>query len=83
MRQPMSDQDFECDSRSRVCLSTSVAGMQSLFENVWAEIEYPCFVQGSASKGQLPESISRDTNAVLFARRVSGSVDVRGEQLSV
>ena len=26
-------------------LSTSLAGMQSLFENVWAEIDYPCLVQ--------------------------------------
>jgi ATP-dependent DNA helicase DinG len=64
-------------------LSTSLAGMQSLFENVWAEIEYPCFVQGSASKGQLLKRFRETPNAVLFATSSFWQgVDVRGDQLS-
>jgi ATP-dependent DNA helicase DinG len=64
-------------------LSTSLAGMQSLFENVWAEIEYPCLVQGSASKGQLLKRFRETPNAVLFATSSFWQgVDVRGEQLS-
>ena len=64
-------------------LSTSLAGMQSLFENVWAEIEYPCLVQGSASKSQLLKRFRETPNAVLFATSSFWQgVDVRGEQLS-
>lgn len=64
-------------------LSTSLAGMQSLFENVWAEIDYPCLVQGSASKGQLLKRFRETPNAVLFATSSFWQgVDVRGEQLS-
>ena len=64
-------------------LSTSYAGMQSLFEQVWAEIEYPCLVQGSASKGQLLKRFRETRNAVLFATSSFWQgVDVRGEQLS-
>ena len=64
-------------------LSTSLAGMQSLFENVWAEIYYPCLVQGSASKGQLLKKFRETPNAVLFATSSFWQgVDVRGEQLS-
>lgn len=64
-------------------LSTSLAGMQSLFENVWAEIDYPCLVQGSASKGQLLKKFRETKNAVLFATSSFWQgVDVRGEQLS-
>jgi len=64
-------------------LSTSYAGMQSLFENVWAEVEYPCLVQGSASKGQLLKRFRETPNAVLFATSSFWQgVDVRGEQLS-
>ena len=64
-------------------LSTSLAGMQSLFENVWAEVEYPCLVQGSASKGQLLSRFRETPNAVLFATSSFWQgVDVRGEQLS-
>jgi len=64
-------------------LSTSLAGMQSLFENVWAEVEYPCLVQGSASKGQLLKRFRETPNAVLFATSSFWQgVDVRGEQLS-
>ena len=64
-------------------LSTSFAGMQSLFENVWSEIEYPCLVQGSASKSQLLKQFRETPNAVLFATASFWQgVDVRGEQLS-
>jgi ATP-dependent DNA helicase DinG len=64
-------------------LSTSYAGMQSLFENVWAEIDYPCLVQGSASKGQLLKRFRETKNAVLFATSSFWQgVDVRGDQLS-
>src|SRR4029078_10622128 len=64
-------------------LSTSLAGMQSLYENVWAEIDYPCLVQGSASKGQLLKRFRETPNAVLFATSSFWQgVDVRGEQLS-
>jgi ATP-dependent DNA helicase DinG len=64
-------------------LSTSFAGMKSLFENVWSEIEYPCLVQGSASKSQLLKQFRETPNAVLFATASFWQgVDVRGEQLS-
>jgi ATP-dependent DNA helicase DinG len=57
--------------------------MQSLFENVWAEIDYPCLVQGSASKSQLLKKFRETKNAVLFATSSFWQgVDVRGEQLS-
>ena len=64
-------------------LSTSLAGMQSLFESVWAEIDYPCLVQGSASKSQLLKRFRETPHAVLFATSSFWQgVDVRGEQLS-
>lgn len=64
-------------------LSTSLAGMQSLYENVWAEIDYPCLLQGSAAKGQLLKRFRETPNAVLFATSSFWQgVDVRGEQLS-
>ena len=64
-------------------LSTSFVGMQSLFENVWAEIKYPCLVQGSAAKGQLLKQFRETPNAVLFATSSFWQgVDVRGQQLS-
>lgn len=64
-------------------LSTSLAGMQALYENVWAEIDFPCLVQGSAAKGQLLKRFRETPNAVLFATSSFWQgVDVRGEQLS-
>ncbi len=64
-------------------LSTSLAGMQALFENVWAEIDYPCLVQGSAAKSQLLKKFRETPNAVLFATSSFWQgVDVRGDQLS-
>jgi len=64
-------------------LSTSLAGMQSLYDLAMPEIEYPCFIQGSASKGRLLERFRQTPNAVLFATSSFWQgVDVRGEQLS-
>lgn len=64
-------------------LSTSIAGMQSLYERVWAEIDFPCLVQGSAAKSQLLKRFRETPNAVLFATSSFWQgVDVRGEQLS-
>ncbi|HZE71323.1 MAG TPA: ATP-dependent DNA helicase [Pyrinomonadaceae bacterium] len=64
-------------------LSTSLAGMQSLYDLVSSELEYPCLIQGSASKGQLLRSFRETPNAVLFATSSFWQgVDVRGEQLS-
>src|SRR6266446_6601529 len=64
-------------------LSTSLSGMNDLFERVAPEIDYPCFVQGSASKGALLSKFRSTPNAVLFATASFWQgVDVRGEQLS-
>jgi ATP-dependent DNA helicase DinG len=64
-------------------LSTSLAGMQALYERVGPEIDYPSLVQGSASKGQLLKTFRETPNAVLFATSSFWQgVDVRGEQLS-
>ena len=64
-------------------LSTSFAGMQSLYDLVTPELDYPCFLQGSASKGRLLERFRQTPNAVLFATSSFWQgVDVRGEQLS-
>jgi ATP-dependent DNA helicase DinG len=64
-------------------LSTSLAGMQSLYDLAMPEIEYPCLLQGTASKGRLLERFRQTPNAVLFATSSFWQgVDVRGEQLS-
>jgi ATP-dependent DNA helicase DinG len=64
-------------------LSTSFAGMRELFERVAAQIDYPCFLQGSSSKGALLKKFRSTPNAVLFATASFWQgVDVRGEQLS-
>jgi ATP-dependent DNA helicase DinG len=64
-------------------LSTSLAGMQSLYDLASPHLHYPCFVQGSASKGQLLWEFRETPNAVLFATSSFWQgVDVRGEQLS-
>ena len=70
------------DGRAFV-LSTSVAGMQSLYELASDHLDFPCFVQGSASKSQLLKTFRETPNAVLFATSSFWQgVDVRGEQLS-
>ncbi len=64
-------------------LSTSIAGMQSLYEQVSSELDYPCLLQGMASKGQVLKTFRETPNAVLFATSSFWQgVDVRGEQLS-
>ncbi len=64
-------------------LSTSFAGMNALYERVSKEVDYPCFVQGSASKAGLLERFRATPHAVLFATSSFWQgVDVRGEQLS-
>jgi ATP-dependent DNA helicase DinG len=64
-------------------LSTSLLGMQALYDLAMPEIEYPCLLQGSASKGRLLERFRQTPNAVLFATSSFWQgVDVRGEQLS-
>src|SRR5205807_1450578 len=64
-------------------LSTSFAGMNELYERVAPQIDYPCFVQGSTSKGALLKKFRSTPNAVLFATASFWQgVDVRGEQLS-
>jgi len=64
-------------------LSTSLAGMQSLYDRVSPHLDYPCLVQGSASKGQLLREFRETPNSVLFATSSFWQgVDVRGEQLS-
>jgi ATP-dependent DNA helicase DinG len=64
-------------------LSTSLSGMQALYDLAMPEIEYPCLLQGSASKGRLLERFRQTPHAVLFATSSFWQgVDVRGEQLS-
>ncbi len=64
-------------------LSTSFAGMNSLYERVAGKVDYPCFVQGSASKAGLLEKFRQTPHAVLFATSSFWQgVDVRGQQLS-
>ncbi len=64
-------------------LSTSFAGMNALYERVAREIDYPCFLQGTAAKAGLLEKFRETKNAVLFATSSFWQgVDVRGEQLS-
>ena len=71
-------------SRGRAfVLSTSLSGMRALYERVEREVEFPCFVQGSASKAGLLERFRATPHAVLFATASFWQgVDVRGEQLS-
>ncbi|MCA1636046.1 MAG: ATP-dependent DNA helicase, partial [Acidobacteria bacterium] len=64
-------------------LSTSLSGMRALYERVAPRVEYPCFVQGSASKAGLLDRFRTTEGAVLFATSSFWQgVDVRGEQLS-
>jgi len=64
-------------------LSTSFAGMNELFERVASQIDYPCLLQGTASKSALLNKFRTTPNAVLFATSSFWQgVDVRGEQLS-
>ena len=64
-------------------LSTSFAGMQSLYDRVVDEVDFTCFLQGTASKAGLLEKFRQTRHSVLFATASFWQgVDVRGEQLS-
>ncbi|HEV2914935.1 MAG TPA: ATP-dependent DNA helicase [Pyrinomonadaceae bacterium] len=64
-------------------LSTSFAGMRALYDLVAREVDYPCFLQGTAAKAGLLERFRETPNAVLFATSSFWQgVDVRGSQLS-
>ena len=41
-------------------LSTSIAGMNDLFERVASQIDYPCFVPGQRVQGRAAEEVSHD-----------------------
>jgi ATP-dependent DNA helicase DinG len=70
------------DGRAFV-LSTSFAGMNALYQRVVNEVDFPCFLQGTASKAGLLEKFRETPNAVLFATSSFWQgVDVRGAQLS-
>ncbi|HKR01310.1 MAG TPA: ATP-dependent DNA helicase, partial [Pyrinomonadaceae bacterium] len=64
-------------------LSTSFAGMKALYERVAPRVDFPCLLQGTASKAGLLEKFRETPNAVLFATSSFWQgVDVRGQQLS-
>jgi ATP-dependent DNA helicase DinG len=64
-------------------LSTSNAGMRALYEAVAPQVDFPCLIQGSASKAGLLEKFRETPHAVLFATASFWQgVDVRGQQLS-
>jgi ATP-dependent DNA helicase DinG len=64
-------------------LSTSLSGMRALYERVAPRVDFPCLVQGDASKSYLLEKFRQTPHAVLFATSSFWQgVDVRGEQLS-
>ena len=64
-------------------LCTSNQSMNALYELVSSRVNYPCFVQGTASKAGLLERFRETPNAVLFATSSFWQgVDVQGEQLS-
>jgi ATP-dependent DNA helicase DinG len=64
-------------------LSTSLSGMRALYERVRQRVDFPCLVQGDASKTFLLDKFRQTPHAVLFATSSFWQgVDVRGEQLS-
>ena len=64
-------------------LSTSLSGMRSLYERVAPQVDFPCFMQGDASKTWLLDRFRTTPNAVLFATSsFRQGVDVRGDALS-
>ncbi|HVG29507.1 MAG TPA: ATP-dependent DNA helicase [Pyrinomonadaceae bacterium] len=71
-------------SRGRAfVLSTSLSGMRALYERVAPRVDFPCFVQGDASKTYLLDKFRQTPHAVLFATSSFWQgVDVRGRQLS-
>ncbi|HEX8423550.1 MAG TPA: ATP-dependent DNA helicase, partial [Pyrinomonadaceae bacterium] len=70
------------DGRAFV-LSTSLTGMRALYERVAPQIDFPCFMQGTAAKSALLDKFRTTPNAVLFATSSFWQgVDVRGDALS-
>jgi ATP-dependent DNA helicase DinG len=64
-------------------LSTSLSGMRSLYERVAPQVDFPCLMQGTASKTGLLDKFRKTPNAVLFATSSFWQgVDVRGDALS-
>lgn len=64
-------------------LCTSNSSMRALHERVSGQVDFPCFVQGAASKTGLLDKFKRTPHAVLFATSSFWQgVDVRGAQLS-
>jgi ATP-dependent DNA helicase DinG len=64
-------------------LSTSLSGMRSLYERVAPQVDFPCLMQGTASKSGLLDKFRATPNAVLFATSSFWQgVDVRGDALS-
>ncbi len=65
------------------CLFTSYRKMRDVHDRLLAELEFPCFLQGSASRKALLEEFRSTPNAVLFATSSFWQgVDVQGEALS-
>ncbi|HLL71636.1 MAG TPA: ATP-dependent DNA helicase [Pyrinomonadaceae bacterium] len=64
-------------------LSTSLSGMRALYERVAPQVDFPCLMQGTASKSGLLDKFRTTPNAVLFATSSFWQgVDVRGAALS-
>jgi ATP-dependent DNA helicase DinG len=64
-------------------LSTSLSGMRALYERVAPQVDFPCLMQGTASKTGLLDRFRTTPNAVLFATSSFWQgVDVRGDALS-
>ncbi|HEX8459267.1 MAG TPA: helicase C-terminal domain-containing protein [Pyrinomonadaceae bacterium] len=64
-------------------LSTSLSGMRALYERVAPQVDYPCLMQGTASKSGLLDKFRTTPHAVLFATSSFWQgVDVRGDALS-
>ena len=65
------------------CLFTSYQQMRDVHDRVFAELGYPCLLQGSAPRKALLEEFRSTPNAVLFATSSFWQgVDVQGEALS-
>jgi ATP-dependent DNA helicase DinG len=65
------------------CLFTSYQQMRDVHDRVFAELDYPCLLQGSAPRQALLEEFRATPNAVLFATSSFWQgVDVQGEALS-
>lgn len=65
------------------CLFTSFQKMREIHDRLLAELDFPCLLQGSASRKALLEQFRSTPNAVLFATSSFWQgVDVQGDALS-